>query len=119
VIKVNADTDCSKNKVIYPKGLRAIGRNKFASSVVIMILLCWAVIFYSCSETDFSDANAKMTTREYRIIGDTGTFRIEVRKMRGEWQLLAEGVKSRKECDEIIKKILQQASHDDNLTLIY
>jgi hypothetical protein len=93
---VNAEVNRSKNNANYPKGLRANGRNKFASSVAIMILLCWVVIFYSCSETDLPDANAEMTRRECRIIGDSGIFRIEVRKMRGKWLLFAEGVKSRK-----------------------
>jgi hypothetical protein len=69
-----------------------------------MILPGLVVNFYGCSETDLPDATTRKNAREYRILGDSGTFRIEVRPIRGQWRPLAETVTSRKECEEIISR---------------
>lgn len=77
---------------------------KWIFSVFLMLLFCPAVIFCSCSndEADFFGTNRKTPVKEYRIVGKSGTFRVEVRIAQKNWQLLAEGLKSRKSCDEII-----------------
>ena len=38
------------------------------------------------------------------IVGNSGIFKVEARESGSNWQLLAEGLKSRKECDEIIRQ---------------
>jgi hypothetical protein len=51
--------------------------------------------------SDPSGVAAKIPQKEYMITGNTAIFKVEVRESGRNWQLLAEGLKSRKECDKI------------------
>lgn len=69
-----------------------------------MLLFCSVVFFHGCSndEGDFFGTGGKMPRKEYRIFGDSGIYRVEVRESPENWRLLGEGLRSRKSCNEII-----------------
>jgi hypothetical protein len=60
------------------------------------------LLIYFTSDSEPSGAAAKIPQKEYLITGNTGIFKVKVRESGRNWQLLTEGLKSRKECDEII-----------------
>jgi len=86
------------------KRVSIVDSGKFLFSAILMLLLCLVVFFYGCSddEGNFFGTGGKMPRKEYRIVGDSGIYRVEVREPLENWQLLGEGLKSRKSCNEII-----------------
>ncbi len=74
--------------------------------ILFIALACLAAILliYFTSESDQREEDAKIARKEYMIVGNSGIFKVEVREGGSNWQLLAEGLKNRKECDEIIDR---------------
>jgi hypothetical protein len=81
-----------------------MGNGKLIVFAFLMLLFCAVMVFYGCSDdgADFFGTDGNVPKKEYRIVGDSGTFRVEVRKSQKNWQLLGEGLKSRESCNEII-----------------
>ena len=81
-----------------------MNNGKMILSAIVILLFCPVLIFYGCfnDEGGFFGTGGKMPRKEYRIVGDSGVYRVEVRKKPENWRLLAEGLKSRKSCKEII-----------------
>ena len=81
-----------------------MNNGKLNLSVIVMLLFCPVLIFCGCSNNEggFFGTGGKIPRKEYRIIGDSGVYRVEVRKSPENWRLLGGGLKSRKSCKEII-----------------
>lgn len=74
--------------------------------ILFIALACLAAILliYFTSESDQPEEDAYIVRKEYMIVGNSGIFKVEVREAGSNWQLLAKGLKSRQECDEIIDR---------------
>ncbi len=83
-----------------------MGNQKPIFFVIFIALAGMVVIFliYFSYDSESSGAAAKLPRKEYMITGNAGIFKVEVRKSGSNWQLLAEGLKSRKACNEIINQ---------------
>ena len=72
--------------------------------ILFIALACLAaiILIYFTSDSDQPDEDAKIARKEYMIVGNSGIFKVEVQEGGRNWQLLAEGLKNREECNEII-----------------
>jgi hypothetical protein len=81
-----------------------MGNQKPIFFIIFIALACMVVILliYFVSDSEPSGVAAKIPRKEYLITGNTSIFKVKGRESGSNWQLLAEGLKSRKGCDEII-----------------
>jgi len=104
IFVVDLKTDKCDFCIFKPLQVKNMGNRKPIFLVIFMALAGMVVIFsiYFWYDSEPSNLSAKNLQKEYMITGNTAIFKVEVRESGGHWQLLAEGLKSRKECDKII-----------------
>lgn len=82
---------------------------------ILTLLIFSAAVVTGCSDSggEGSGAGGGRPLKQYRIIGDSGIFRVEVQKGSDPWRTLAVKLSSRKECREVIEQNFSRSGDED------